>query len=180
MGYAPRKPYQNYGTTGAYFEHLDAGELPIEAIEVLTPEMELARQVITELRFARVDLRGVREKYGVDVQVVFGDLLRVLGELGLLERQGDEILLSKAAAPYNNVLPMLFSPDSFKEDLLGLPEDYLAAMPISLVVTGIGATQSAPLEMGPSAAGAKDVDPTIAGGFYPDGSCPVMGDDRRA
>jgi hypothetical protein len=34
--------------------------------------------------------------------------------------------------------------------------------------------------MGPSAAGAKDVDPTTAGGFYPDGSCPVMGDDRRA
>ena len=180
MGYAPRKPYQNYGTTGAYFEHVDAGELPIEAIEALTPEMELARQVITELRFARVDLRGVREKYGVDVQVVFGDLLRVLGELGLLERQGDEILLSKAAAPYNNVLPMLFSPDSFKEDLLRLPEDYLAAMPIPLVVTGIGATQSAPLEMGPSASGAKDVDPAIDGGFYPDGSCPVMGDDRRA
>ena len=28
--------------------------------------------------------------------------------------RGDEILLSPAAAPYNNVLPMLFSPDSFK------------------------------------------------------------------
>jgi coproporphyrinogen III oxidase-like Fe-S oxidoreductase len=99
MGYAPRKPYQNYGATDAYFKHLDAGERPIEAIEALTPEMELARQFITELRSARVDLRGVREKYGVDVQVVFGDLLRVLGELGLLERQGDEILLSRAAAP---------------------------------------------------------------------------------
>jgi hypothetical protein len=75
---------------------------------------------------------------------------------------------------------MLFSPDSFKEDLLRLPEDYLAAMAIPLVVTGIGATQSAPLEMRPSEAGAKGADPATDGGFYPDGSCPVVGDDRRA
>jgi hypothetical protein len=180
MGYAPRGPYQNYGTTGAYFRHLDARELPIETMDVLTPEMELLRQVITQLRFARVNLRGVREKYGADVQIVFSDLLRALGELGLLVQQGDEILLSKAAAPYNNVLPMLFSPDSFKEDLLGLPADYLAAMPIPLVLTRIGATQSAPLDMGSFAAGAKGIEPVAAGGLHPDGSCPVVDDGNRA
>jgi oxygen-independent coproporphyrinogen III oxidase len=180
MGYAPRRPYQNHGTTGAYFKRLDAGELPIETMDALTPEMELLRQVITQLRFARVNLRGIHAKYGVDVRIVFGDLLRVLGELGLLERDGDEIVLSKTSAPYNNVLPMLFAPDSFKEDLLGLPADYLAAMPIPLVLTRIGATQSSSLAMGPATAGATGVEPETAGRLAPDGSCPVVDDGHRA
>lgn len=144
MGYAPRKPYQNVGATRTYFERLDAGRLPIEAVDLLDAEMEMARQVVTQLRLARLDLRQIRRKYGVDLQVAFGDLLRVLGQLGLLERRGDEIALSAAAAPYNNVLPMLFSPDSFKQELLGLPEDYLNTMPMPMVLTRVGATQSAP------------------------------------
>jgi oxygen-independent coproporphyrinogen III oxidase len=168
MGYAPRRPYQNYGTTGAYFKHLDAGELPIDSMDVLTPELELLRQVIPQLRFSRVNLREIRDKYGVDIRVVFSDLIRALGELGLLEVRADEISLAKAAAPYNNVLPMLFSPDAFKEDLLGLPEDYLAAMPIPLVLTRIGATQSASLDL-----------PAPAGSLSPEGSRrPVDHGDR--
>lgn len=143
MGYAPRTPYQNVGSARAYFERLDAGTLPIDAIDVLGPEMELARQAVTQLRLARLDLRRIREKYGVELQVVFADLLEVLGELGFLERSGDEIWLSAAAAPYNNVLPMLFAPDSFKQDLLGLPDDYLNTMPMPMMLTRLGATQSA-------------------------------------
>ena len=43
-------------------------------------------------------------------------------------------------------------------------------MPIPLVLTRLGATQSAPLEM--SASGSR---PGPAGAtFYPDGSCPVV------
>jgi oxygen-independent coproporphyrinogen III oxidase len=152
MGYAPRRPYQNVGTTRAYFERLDAGVLPIESIDRLDAEMELARQAVTQLRLARLDLRAIRETYGVDLEVVFGDLLRVLDELGFIERSGDEVWLSCAAAPYNNVLPMLFSPDSFKQELLGLPEDYLGTMPMPMVLTQVGATQSAPFGLTPSAA----------------------------
>lgn len=143
MGYAPRAPYRNLGTREAWFRRLDAGELPIESVERLDPEMEMARQVTTQLRFARVDLRQVRERYGVDLEAAFGDLLRVLGELGFVERHGDELCLSEAAAPYTNVLPMLFAPDSFKEALLGLPEEYLETMPTPRTLTRVGATQSA-------------------------------------
>jgi oxygen-independent coproporphyrinogen-3 oxidase len=173
MGYAPRKPYQNYGTMSAYVSHLDAGELPIEATDTLSPEMELARQVTTQLRFARLDLRGIQEKYAVNLLIVFDDLLRVLGELGFLERQGHETWLSKAAAPYNNVIAMLFSPDSFKEDLLRLPEDYVNAMPIPLVLTRVGATQSAAFSVGSSEAEAPRADRPFSHGTIPRG--PVRG-----
>jgi oxygen-independent coproporphyrinogen-3 oxidase len=176
MGYAPRRTYQNYGTRDAYFQHLDAGRLPIEAVEELSPEMELGRQVTTQLRFAKVNLRAVYQKYGVDIEVVFRDLLRVLGELAFLERRerDGEIFLSDAAAPYNNVLPMLFSPDSFKEDLLGLPEEYVAAMPIPFVLTRVGATQSAPFGMTSVASTPADGHLSTGEAFYPDGSCPVV------
>jgi hypothetical protein len=174
MGYAPRKPYQNYGTTSAYFKHLDAGELPLEAIDTLSPPMEIARQVTSQLRFARVNLREIREKYGVELQIVFSDLLRVLRELGFLEQQGEEIFLPRKAAPYNNVLPMLFSPDSFKKELLGLPEEYLATMPTPLVLTRLGATQSAALEPGSAALSPKAIDEKADGTFFPDGSRPVV------
>jgi len=33
--------------------------------------------------------------------------------------------MTARASYYNNVIPMLFAPDSFKESLLSLPEEYL-------------------------------------------------------
>jgi hypothetical protein len=97
-------------------------------------------------------------------------------ELGHLERKDDVIWLSKAAAPYNNVLPMLFSPDSFKEDLLLLPEEYLSVMPTPLVLTRLGATQSAPIDMQSSAEHAVTFTEFHERGpsVYPAGSCPVV------
>jgi oxygen-independent coproporphyrinogen-3 oxidase len=174
MGYAPRRAYQNYGTTGAYFARLDAGELPIEAVDALRPEMEFARQVTTQLRFARIHPQRIRDKYGVDLQVVFADLLRVLFDMGYLEHEGDEIALSRAAAPYNNVLPMLFAPDAFKQDLLALPDDYLAAMPTPSTLTRVGATQSTALEIHGGASARDGVDRGLDAAIYPAGSCPVV------
>jgi coproporphyrinogen III oxidase-like Fe-S oxidoreductase len=175
MGYAPRRPYQNYSTRSAYVSHLDAGELPIEATDTLSPEMEFGRQVATQIRFARLDLQAIQEKYDVDLRTVFDDLLRVLVDLDLLKRRADEVWLSNAAAPYNNVIAMLFSPDSFKEDLFGLPKDYVAAMPIPSVLTRAGATQSAPIVVrSPGAQLAMPNVPAATPGVYPGGSCPGL------
>jgi oxygen-independent coproporphyrinogen III oxidase len=174
MGYAPRRAYQNVGTTGAYFARLDEGALPIEAVDALSPAMECARQVTTQLRFARVDPHRIRDKYGVDLQAVFADLLGVLFELGYLERHDAEIALSKAAAPYNNVLPMLFAPDSFKQQLLGLPADYLAAMPTPSTLLRVGATQSAAFEVRGAPVSAAAAAAAADAALYPAGSCPVV------
>lgn len=147
MGYTPRITYQNYGVPRAYRERIDSGSLPIEALDRLSPEMEMARQVTSQLRFTRLDLRKVRQTYGVDLDVVFEHLLASLSELGFVERDGDVVWLSREAAPFNDIIPMLFSPDSFKHDLLGLPSDYIELMPSPHSLVKLGETQSAALRV---------------------------------
>lgn len=184
MGYTPRKTYQNFGQQKTYYQYLDEGKPPIEAVDTLTPEMEMARQVCTQLRFSKVDLKDVRRKYGSDVRIVFKELLETLIDVGYLERRQviewkgggaklteDVIQMTKEAAPYNNVLPMLFSPDNFKQALMSLPEEYLESMPTPLVLTKMGATQSERFNM---PGGEEDAVPVSDELVYSAGSCPVV------
>ena len=73
--------------------------------------------------------------------------MRALAEIGHLERNGDELSLTGKAAYYNNIIPMLFAPDAFKEQLMGLPEEYLAEYPVPYVMTQAGCTQSAAINV---------------------------------
>ena len=50
-------------------------------------------------------------------------------------------------AYYNNIIPMLFSPDAFKQELLGLPEEYLEEFPVPYVITKVGSVQSSPIRI---------------------------------
>jgi hypothetical protein len=56
--------------------------------------------------------------------------------------------LTDAAAHYNNIIPMLFAPDEFKEVIYGLPEEYRENFPLPFVLTEVGATQSRPFPGG--------------------------------
>lgn len=147
QGYAPQTPYQNVGSIKFYYQHIEAGRLPIATVDHLDPELELVREVSSQLRFTRVDLASIQQKYGVDLDFVFGDLIRSLSELGYLRREGDELSMTPEAAYYNNLIPMLFAPDAFKEKLLALPEEYLAEYPVPFVMTQVGQTQSAAIDV---------------------------------
>lgn len=141
-GYAPRVLYQNHISIKNYYANIDAGVLPIMESEELTAELELAREVVSQLRFTRVDIRHIQEKYGVDIGVVYKDLIQALTELGYLELRDGFMRLTDKATPFNNVIPMLFSPDSFKSSLFGLPEEFRQNFPLPYVLTNAGATQS--------------------------------------
>lgn len=143
QGYAPRMSYQNVGAIRAYYQLLDEGRLPIATVDRLTPEMELIREVSSRLRFTRVDLGSIQRKYGVDLEYVFGDLITALTTLGFLRRDGDTLSMTGKAAYYNNIIPMLFAPDAFKQQLLALPEEYLEEYPVPQVMVKAGSTQSA-------------------------------------
>ena len=147
QGYAPSTPYQNVGAIKPYYNLLDAGKLPLATIDVLTPELEMIREVASRLRFTQVDVGAIQRKYGVDLDYVFGDLIGALVEIGHLQRKGDELSLTGKAAYYNNIIPMLFAPDAFKEQLMGLPEEYLAEYPVPYVMTQAGCTQSAAMDV---------------------------------
>ena len=145
QGYAPQKPYQNAVTIKSYYQCIDEGRLPLTSVDRLTPEMELAREVASRLRFTEVPVEDIFDKYGVNLHVVFGDLISSLSKLGLASCDEGVLKLTPKAAYYNNIIPMLFAPDAFKEELLGLPEEFLENYPIPHVMTRLGKTQSTPI-----------------------------------
>ncbi len=147
QGYAPKKPYQNAVTLKSYYQCIDEGRLPLTTVDLLSPEMELAREVTSRLRFTEVPLEDIFDKYGVNLHTAFGDLINSLSELGLLSCDDGVLKLTPKASHYNNIIPMLFAPDAFKEELLGLPEEFLENYPIPHVMTRLGKTQSTPIKV---------------------------------
>lgn len=147
QGYAPETPYQNVGALKPYYQLLDDGKVPLATVDRLTPAMTLIREVASQLRFTRVDIGAIHRKYGVDLDFVFGDLIGALETLGYLQRDGEHLQMTAAAAYYNNIIPMLFAPDEFKAQLLSLPEEYLEEYPVPRVMTQAGATQSAAIQV---------------------------------
>ncbi len=147
QGYAPRTPYQNYPALKSYYKAIDEGCLPIITVDHLSAEMELIREVSSQLRFTRIDLDAIERKYGVDLNIVFADLIDSLIELGYLQRELNTLRMTPSASYYNNIIPMLFAPDAFSQELLGLPEEYLETFPVPSVMVQVGCTQSAPIEV---------------------------------
>ncbi|RMG28978.1 MAG: radical SAM protein [Gammaproteobacteria bacterium] len=144
QGYAPATPYQNLGSLKLYCEAIDAGRIPVSTMERLDRELDFCRELTSKLRFTQVSRAELHFKYGVDIDEVFGDLTRALEGLGFVERAGELLRMTPKAAYYNNIIPMLYAPDAFKERLTGLPEEYIERFPVPYVLTGLGACQSAP------------------------------------
>lgn len=142
QGYAPKTPYQNAANLKSYYRCIEAGRPPVVTVDRLGPDMEMCRELASKLRFTQVDTEEMRVKYGVDVRAVFRHLIDALVELDYLEENGHVIRLTKKAAYYNNVIPMLFAPDHFKEKLMGLPQEYIEAFPVPHIVTKLGKVQS--------------------------------------
>lgn len=145
QGYAPKTTYQNLNSLKGYYRHIDAGIPPIAAIDHLSPEMEMCRELTSKLRFTSINTNELESKYGIDIFEIFGDLISSMVELGYLEQKGNIIRMTSKSAYYNNIIPMLFSPDAFKEELLGLPEEYLEEFPVPYVITKVGSVQSSPI-----------------------------------
>jgi oxygen-independent coproporphyrinogen-3 oxidase len=143
QGYAPQRPYQNTGSLKSYYELLDAKQLPLATMDELDPELEICRELTSKLRFTHVSFGEFKFKYGLDIEQVFGHLIEALEELGYVERRHDTLRMTARAAYYNNIIPMLFAPDSFKEKLMTLPEEYLETFPVPYAMTRLGRAQSA-------------------------------------
>ena len=142
QGYAPRAQYYNAPSLKSYLQLIDKGLPSIINVDYLTSELELARELTSKLRFTSVHLALLSNKYGVDVHAIFQHLFEALHDLDYLQTENGHTGMTEKASYYNNIIPLLFSPDSFKEQLLGLPAEYLEAFPVPFVVTTIGRTQT--------------------------------------
>ncbi len=147
QGYAPATPYQNFSSLKSYYEAIDAGRIPVATIDRLDPEMDFCRELTSKLRFTYVRRSELALKYGVDIAEVFKHLIQALAELEFVSWDGDLLRMTPKAAYYNNIIPMLFAPDAFKEKLTALPEEYIEVFPVPFIITQLGATQSAPFHL---------------------------------
>ncbi len=143
QGYAPRKAYQNTASLKSYYQMINEGKLPLATMDELDPELELCRELTSKLRFTYISLSEFKYKYGISIDVVFAHLINSLSELGYIECRDDILRMTEKAAYYNNIIPMLFAPDKFKEKLMGLPEEYLETFPVPFIMTQLGSAQSA-------------------------------------
>ncbi len=156
QGYAPQRPYQNAGSLKSYYQLIDEGKLPVATMDILDSELELCRELTSKLRFTYVSIDEFKYKYGIDVESVFSDLIKALQFLGFVERRYDILRMTDKAAYYNNIIPMLFAPDSFKEKLLELPEEYLETFPVPHIMTRLGKAQSCDIKTSFSTAAKSD------------------------
>ncbi|MCW9004528.1 MAG: coproporphyrinogen III oxidase family protein [Gammaproteobacteria bacterium] len=142
QGYAPQRAYQNTGSMKSYYQMIDEGKLPIATMDELDSELEICRELTSKLRFTFISVGEFKYKYNVAIDEVFKDLINALVEMGYLDHSGDIIRMTDKASYYNNIIPMLFAPDHFKEELLGLPEEYLESFPVPHIMTQLGKAQS--------------------------------------
>ena len=82
-----------------YVAKMDAGGLPVEQLETLTPESALEEELFLGLRqLDGIDVRRIEQQYGVRLAARFDPL----AALGLLERSGDNVRLAPSRLSVSN------------------------------------------------------------------------------
>ncbi|MDH5764791.1 MAG: coproporphyrinogen III oxidase family protein [Gammaproteobacteria bacterium] len=142
QGYAPQRAYQNTASMKSYYQLIDDDKLPLATMDELDSELEICRELTSKLRFTYVSIGEFKFKYNVAIDEIYKDLINALIELGYLELNDDILRMTDKATYYNNIIPMLFAPDHFKEQLLGLPEEYLSSFPVPHIMTQLGKAQT--------------------------------------
>jgi oxygen-independent coproporphyrinogen-3 oxidase len=103
--------YLNTFNVGEYIKTLEVGQMPIALSLELTTKMQMAGWLywrIYETRFKKSDFLI---RFGKDFNRVFGRYFKPLSLLGLVEENGDEIILSDDGAYWLHALQDLFSID---------------------------------------------------------------------
>lgn len=103
-GYLAPYRTENMRGTRAYIERLSAGMSPIASKEPINASIALAETVVLRLRLLRegLDLTHLRRQFGPDAVNSISPDLRWASDLGLLEVDGDRVLLAEHAVPLAN------------------------------------------------------------------------------
>lgn len=116
QGYLPRYQYTNVSSIKKYIDR--ESDFAIDTIQVLDAKLEAAREVTTKLRFLGLDIERVREKYNFDLFSTFSEMVDILIGAGQLEYVDGVLKLTIDGERNNNIIPMMFAPDSLTKDLM--------------------------------------------------------------
>lgn len=103
--------YVNTFSVPAYVRALHEGHLPIALSLALSESMQMAGWLYWRIYETRFRISDFRSRFKRDLHSVYGTWLRLMGTLGLLRHDGDEIVLSDRGAYWLHVLQDLFSID---------------------------------------------------------------------
>lgn len=116
QGYLPRYQYSNVSSIKKYIDR--ESDFAIEHIQLLDEKLEAAREVTTKLRFLGLDIEQVRDKYNFDLFSTFSEMVEILIGAGQLEYVDGVLKLTVDGERNNNIIPMMFAPDSLTGDLM--------------------------------------------------------------
>jgi coproporphyrinogen III oxidase-like Fe-S oxidoreductase len=103
--------YLNTFNVGEYIRSLEAGKMPIALSLELSTKMQMAGWLYWRIYQTRFKKSDFLNRFGMDFDGVFGRYFRPLSKLGLVEENGDEIILSNDGAYWLHVIQDLFSID---------------------------------------------------------------------
>jgi oxygen-independent coproporphyrinogen-3 oxidase len=86
--------YANTSSFAEYYKLLGEGVLPITRGRQLDKPTQMALSVIHGLRFLRIDGKTFKQRFGVEIQDVYGEELRKFDDGGLLKREGETYWLT--------------------------------------------------------------------------------------
>ena len=77
--------YQNNGNWDDYVDQLTNGKLPVYRALVLSEHEQLTRELILQLKLARVSVDYFKEKYGTDILSEYSNAFEDLTHIGMIE-----------------------------------------------------------------------------------------------
>lgn len=116
QGYLPKFQYSNVSSIKKYIDR--ESDFSIEIVQKLDAKLEAAREVTTKLRFLGLDIENVRKKYNFDLFSTFSEMVDILIGAGQLEYVDGVLKLTVAGERNNNIIPMMFAPDSLTNELM--------------------------------------------------------------
>ena len=115
QGYLPQYQYANINSIKKYIDR--ETDFAVEKQQVLNSKLEVARELTTKMRFVGVNVEKINRKYDVDVFSTFSEMIDILIGANQLEFVDGILKLSLEGERNNNIIPMMFSPDSLTDEL---------------------------------------------------------------
>lgn len=117
--------YWNERTMEKYIDRIDKGELPVSVGYILDKTEEMAKVCVLGIHNVNgINLVKYKDKFGVDIREVYGDLIDKLVKVGLIEINKTNLKPSKLGMIFADEIATEFYSDNVKKKLVVSGDKY--------------------------------------------------------
>ena len=103
--------FQNAASWEDYIDSLHKNQLPLDRAFPTTPEEQLTREMILQLKLGKIEKAHFREQFSADILEVFGSTYQKLQNEGMLTFDEEAITLTrKGLLRVDGLLPAFYAP----------------------------------------------------------------------